>query len=156
MPTHIATNTPGETAENTVANNGFFPNLSLNDFKKNYSVDNPIADDSARNAVVNAMIDSNRLLALWHAEQIKAGHLTLAAVPAQQYGDVSEKTMLYQRAVYFRAKADLVGQYRDYDTTARGHDRADEMEPKADDYRQQSHEALSALMDEPRAVVELI
>ncbi|BFM16277.1 head completion/stabilization protein [Maricurvus nonylphenolicus] len=156
MPTHIANNTPGEAAEISIPNNGFFPDLSLTDFKTQYRVDNPVSDEAARMAVQMAMITTNGVLATWHAEQIASGYLNLEVVPAPTYEDISEKVLQYQTAVYYRAKADIVDQYRDYDTTKSGHDRADEMESKTDDYIAKAHNAVSDLLGKSRSVVELI
>lgn len=139
--------------DQTIVNDGWFPDLSVSAMQAETGLGNTPGTDRIVAAIRAAMIEINSGLATWRAGQVAD---TLAAVPATSYGDISEKVILYQTAVYARARAQLLDTTRDYDSTKDGHDRADALEATADDYMRQSNEALSRLMGRPRMVVELI
>ncbi len=140
-------------ADKTVANDGWYPDLTTQAMQAETGQDDVPGPDRIAGAIRAAMIETNIVLTSWRAGQTAA---TLADVSARRYGDTSEKVFLYRTAVYTRARAELLSVTRDYDTTRDGHDRADALEKTADDWLRQSNEALSRLMDRPRAVVELI
>lgn len=147
---------PATGTDEQIANNGFFPPLSLAQFKADYRLEGNIADSRIKAALTFAMIDSNRLLASWQASYIASGYLTLDEISAQQYGDHTELYIAYLRAVSHRACAQLLDDYRNYDSTGEGHDRADELTAKADDHRAQAHSALASLSGESSTLIELI
>lgn len=149
----IPSTNPNAAADETVWNDGWYPDIVLGEFKQQTGLGDLY--DAARviAAVTAAMIEVNASIAAWRAGQTAE---TLEAVPAPQYGEVSEKAILYTRAVFARARAELLRTTRDYDSTKDGHARADKLEATADDYLQQSAEALARLTGRPRMVVELI
>ncbi len=63
---------------------------------------------------------------------------------------------LYLRAVYFHAKAELIERYRDFDSTASGDRRGEEMYDAAADARRYERWAVSELLGRPRLTVELM
>jgi hypothetical protein len=140
--------------DETVSNDGFYPNLSLDEFSKHMSVgkDNDVTRLTA--IVTEAMIEINRSLMTWREGQ--SGFASLDLVPAIMYGETSEKVFLYQSAVFNRARALLVETRKDYDSTKSGRDKADQIELPADDYYRASTEALNRLIDRPRSTIELI
>jgi hypothetical protein len=71
-------------------------------------------------------------------------------------GDTSRLVLLYQRAVYATAKAELIERYRDFDSTDAGQRRAEAMELSVDDYRRQARYAIRDILGRPRATVELL
>jgi hypothetical protein len=137
----------------TVANDGWYPDLDVDDFKARTGHGDVFATSRLAEVLQAAMIEVNASLRDWRAAQTAA---SLAAVPAPHYGDSSEKVILYRTAVFARVRAQLLGTTRDYDSTKSGHARADALEATAETYLQQSAEALARLADGPRMVVELI
>ncbi|MFM2041558.1 MAG: hypothetical protein RLY86_134 [Pseudomonadota bacterium] len=81
---------------------------------------------------------------------------SLAQVGAEVIDGEPLAVRLWKAAVYRSVRARLVDVTRDHDSTARGHDRADALEPTADAWRQQAQEALALLTGRGRTVVELI
>jgi len=136
-----------------VANDGFYPDLDLSAFKAETGQGDVFAPERLAAALQAAMIEINAGIAAWRAGQTAA---TLAEIPAPRYGEVSEKVVLYTRAVHARARAELVRTTRDYDSTKEGHARAEALAVTADDYQRQSTEALARLTGRSRTVVELI
>lgn len=140
-------------ADATVANDGFFPDLSVADMRATTGLGTVFASERVAAVLTAAMIEVNAVLADWRAGLAVEA---LADAPAPSYGGTSEKVILYRTAVYTRARAALIETTRDYDSTKSGHDRADALEETADSWLRQSAEALARLTDRTRAVVELI
>ncbi len=61
---------------------------------------------------------------------------------------------LYLRAVYFTAKADLTERYRDFDTTADGERRTEDLADSIDESRRNVRWAVSDILGRPRLTVE--
>lgn len=147
----IPSTNPGE--DQTVSNNGWYPDLSAADFKSETGHGDVFGADRVAAAIQAAMIEINAGIADWRAQQTAA---TLADIPAPLYGSESEKIILYRQAVFARARGWLLRQTRDYDSTKDGHAKSEALEATAEDYQQQSTEALARLTGRPRTVVELI
>ena len=62
----------------------------------------------------------------------------------------------YRCAVYKYAEAELIESYRDYDSTASGHDRAEQQAASVDTLRADAHRALVAIKGQPFATIELL
>lgn len=151
MTTFIPTNpVPGN---QTIANDGWYPDLDLDDFRARTGLGNVFGAERLAAAVQAAMIEVNAAIRSWRDTQTAA---SLAVVPAPAYGEVSEKVILYTAAVFARARAGLLRTTRDYDSTKDGHGRAEALEEIAEDYLQQSAEAVARLIGRTRMVVELI
>jgi hypothetical protein len=153
------------TGQVTLPNMEFFPDIALRDFQSRYRVDNGAGEDRQIQALQQAMTRINRELlddsameegTNWVCQQVRNGFFSLETVPANHYGDCNEKVMQYRTAVYAHAKARLVERYRDTQTTRLGHDRADDLELTADDYDQESREAVRQLLGKPRCTIELV
>ena len=152
MSGFIATNSPATAAEQVI-NNGFFPDVDPALFRTVMRVDQTVTPARAVRALQDAMIAVNKELHTW---QLDAKVPSLSDIPSESYGDKSRLEHLYRTALFARAKALLVESYRDYDSTKSGHDRADAMETRVDDYLRQSREAIRNLLGVPRMTVELI
>lgn len=137
-----------------VTNDGFFPDLSLADFKTRMVVGDVYEADTLRHLLQLSMLEVNESLTGWR--ETVAAHTQLADVPATDYSGTSSRVMHYLNAVYNRAKALLIERSRDYDSTRSGHDAADKLTETADDYKRQASESISRLIGRPRTNVELI
>lgn len=152
----IASSTVPTSIEAVIQNYPFFPQLNLSDFRAAMRVDAVATTERAQHALLTALLEVNTRLRLWVAKQQAAGINTLAAVPEKPCHPAGTNNNLYLQAVYCLAKAQLVERYRDYDSTKNGHDKADELEPVADDYRRDAAWAINDLIGAPRTTVELI
>jgi hypothetical protein len=152
MSSFIPSDAPAA-APATVANDGWYPDIDLSDFHAETGQGTTFAAPRVAAVLLAAMIEINASLAEWRAAQTAAD---LAALPAPNYGGVSEKVILYRTAVFARTRAQMLNTTRDYDSTKDGHNRADKLEATAADHLRQSNEALSRLTGRPRTIVELI
>lgn len=152
MSGFIATNNSTKEPKQ-VTNNGFFPNVDLALFRTVMRVDQTVTPERTVQALLDAMIAVNKELHVW---QINSQAKSLSKVPSIRYGDKTKLEHLYQTALFNRAKGLLVENYRDFDSTKSGHDRADEMQTRIDDYLRQSREAIRNMLGIPRMTVALI
>ncbi len=136
-----------------VTNNGFFPEISIDYFREVMRVEQPISNPRTKQAILDAIISVNNELKAWPAIQ---NFNSLANVPCEQYGEISQYEHHYQSAVFNKAKALLLENYRDFDSTKSGHERADQMEERVDDYLRRSRESIRRLLGTAKITIELI
>lgn len=153
MPTPFIPSANPAVNDQIVVNDGWYPDLDAADFKRQTGLGDVFASARIAAELQAAMIHVNAGIADWRAGQTAAA---LSGVPAPLYGTVSEKVVLYTAAVFARARAVLLRDTRDYDSTKDGHDRADALEKTADGYLQKSAEAVARLTGRTRMTVELI
>lgn len=152
MSGFIATNNSAEEPEQVI-NNGFFPDINVSQFRTVMRVDQTVTSERTVQAIQDAMITINNELQAW---QNNSQSESLSDIPSENYGDKTKLEHLYQAALFNRAKGLLIESYRDYDSTKSGHDRADEMETRIDDYLRRSREAIRNILGISRMTVELI
>ncbi|MBB5320478.1 head completion/stabilization protein [Marinobacter oulmenensis] len=147
----------GETESTaTVDNAEFFPPLKVAEFRAAMRVDGTITDGRATHALESALYDVNQQLATWAAEKQEAGAASIDAVQPPPWLPAGAYQRLYLRAVYATAKASLIERYRDYDSSGEGDNKADKLDPVADDYRRDAAWAIADITGRRRATVELI
>lgn len=153
MSSFIPATGPAAPADQTIANDGWYPDLSTAAMKAETGLGDVHGPDRLAAVLRSAMIEVNTVLAPWRAGQSAA---SLADVPANAYGGTSARIILYRTAVHTRARALMLEVTRDYDSTKDGHARASALEETVDAWLRQSNEALRRLTDRPRTTVELI
>lgn len=77
-------------------------------------------------------------------------------LPHAFIGDETDTELHFKTAVYALAKSMLTNHFRSFDATAKGHDRADDLEGTTDNYLQESREAIRTLLGKPRITVSLV
>ncbi|WLE59269.1 head completion/stabilization protein [Burkholderia plantarii] len=147
--------TPPTPADDTIENNGFFPDVSIAELRAETRLDGTVTFDRVRGAAIDAIRSVNAELRAWRAESA-ADAATLADLPADRIGGISELVSLYLRAVYHLTLADLTERYRDLDTTKTGGQEAARLEETICTARRNARWALNDLRGIPRATVELI
>lgn len=153
----VASNNPTQpTANTTITNAAFFPDVSLEDFRTAMKVDAVATQERALHALRAAVIEVNNRLSKWLTEQINLGYLKIDDIPKQPAEIEGQTKFLYLRAVWSLAKANLIERYRDYDTTKSGQEKTEALTESADDYRRDCAWAINDLIGTPRATVELI
>lgn len=150
-----ASNPPGNASE-TIRNDGFFPDICLNELRASARLDGTVTHMRLREATLDAIDSINAELASWRARQVAAGYRTLAEVPANKVDDQSVQFIRYRRAVFNLAHADLSERYRDWDTTQAGSHRAEAIESTICHARRNVRWAINDLLGSARATVELI
>ncbi|WP_417795912.1 head completion/stabilization protein [Terasakiella pusilla] len=157
MTTFVPSHTPDLQEDIVVTNNGFYPDLSVTDFKTAMDIGSDISLTRAKTCLQAAMIEVNESLKNWRANLPDLNSLDQWPVAADDtYGEINAKVFHYKRAIFNRARAVLIDQMRDYDTTKTGLDKAEQLSETTKLYYRQSHEALARLMDRTRTTVELI
>ena len=98
-----------QVSNENVVNNGFYPDLGSAEFITDYAIATEYANNSEqiKRTLVLAMLDVNQALAryrLQHWQQVEQ----LQDVTADEVAGVSALIIFYQRAVYCRAKSNLL------------------------------------------------
>ena len=148
------TNPPSQELE-TIPNNGFWPEIDPNAFRSEqrvYNVTPPRIKQSLRAAIT----DVNRQLASYQADQQESGRATIDEVPVENWQTPGDLQLLYHRAVYAQAQADLLERYRDASATGEGDERGEAKDLAADDYRADARWAIAELTGTNHTTVELI
>lgn len=140
----------------TVANTGFWPDISMQTLRDAMRIDNTVTDGRLLGAVTEAIASVNAELADWRRQQQAQGYRDAGQVPAEQIDGSSILLQRYLRAVGCRTKATLVERYRDFDTATAGDRRADRLEQDIDDLRRDAAWAISDISGRARTTVDLI
>ena len=105
---------------------------------------------------VSAISEVNAELYEFRRRQQMLGYASLAEVPAEQLDGKSERIQHYFNAVYCWARAMLNERYQDYDATASGVKRGEELAEASGDLWRDARWAISRVQDAPHCTVELI
>lgn len=142
--------------QDLITNTAFWPDLDMAGFRAEMRTDGTVTPARLRQAVLTAIAEVNAELYDFKQRQLAAGYATLAVVPADMIDGESQRLQLYRRAVWCWTKATLTERYRDFDATASGNKKADELVSTVDDLWRDVSWSLSRLQDKPRMTVELI
>ena len=147
---------PADDPADAIANDGWFPPLSMGDTRNTVRLDGTVTDQRLRAALVNAMMDVNRQLRSFKAERIALGQGSLEAASVSELIDGKPRlVLLYLRAVMCSAKADLTERYRDFDADA-ANPRVKDAEPATDEQRRNAQWAVRDILGQSHVFVELI
>jgi len=142
--------------EADITSDAFWPAVSPDTVRNTMRLDGTVSAERLREALVAAVSTINDQLADWQATQMAAGAATLADVPAKQIDSESRLVRLYRRAVACCAVADIAEQYRSFDATNSGNERADMLQPSVDELRRNQRWAIRDFLGLGRVTVELI
>ncbi|CNL62590.1 head completion/stabilization protein [Yersinia aldovae] len=148
---------PPEPAEKTIIkNDGFWPDVDLNQYREESRQDGTITPPRVIEAALFAINEANDRLSVWRLTQQKKGYLSAAEVPAAKLDDESTRIQLYRTAVFCLMQARLTDRFRGFDTTGTGGKRADSLEPTIDNLRRDAAWAINDIQAINRMTVELI
>lgn len=139
--------------EDALPHHPFFPAIQPADCRAVMEFDGTITASRLAHALTEAVIDTNRELRAWRIRHEAAGHATLTDVPDDEPGRLP---YLYKRAIYSKAKADLMERMLNFDATAAGQKKAESQEPVIDDHRRNARWAIRDILGLPRTTTELI
>lgn len=94
-----------------LANNGFWPDMNLADFQRSRSIPADISAETVADALLAATAEVNGLLASVEQKHRAAGFDAAAEVPGASMNGQNQLTAQYKKAVFARAKADLLGEF---------------------------------------------
>lgn len=135
----------------------FWPDIDINHFRDAQRIGGTsIPTPRLRDALLGAVMAVESDLADWRAAQETGGFASLAAVPSAQIGAEKRAVLLWRRAVYAMATADLVETHRDVTATGTGQAAAGELDLRAEDHRRNATHAIRDILGRTRTAVELI
>lgn len=146
----VAAEDPQEPQSGTVPGSidqDWWPDVILDRAREVVRVNGTVTADRLHESLLNATYSVNDELEAWSVS------IRAANPDGMPLGRLTD---LYLRAVHFYAKAELVERYRDFDTTAAGERRADDLDGVADDARRNMRWAISDLLGRPRTTVEAL
>ncbi|VFR39591.1 Phage head completion-stabilization protein [plant metagenome] len=153
----IATD-PKPAAEDVIKNDGFWPDVSPTDARAAMRLDTgTVTPGRLHHALITAMIEVGADVADWTDAQRAQGYETLSQVPSRTAIDGKPMVLhSYLQAVYSYAKASIIERMRDYDVTAAGQRKPEQLEEAPADLRRDALWAISRIKGRSRATVELI
>ncbi|RQM39129.1 head completion/stabilization protein [Erwinia psidii] len=89
----------------------FWPDLNVMEFQQSRTIPPDLPADTAGRAVLAAVAEINSDLAAVVSAKQAAGYATALAVPGAKMDGENQLTAQYKKAVYARAKADLLGEF---------------------------------------------
>jgi pantothenate kinase-related protein Tda10 len=156
MSFHATESPPPADEENTITNDGWFPDVDPAKLRDQARLDGTVTPARLKEAILAAVADVNQQLAAYKAQQILALHGALAEVPGPDLAEERVWCIHYRHAILAHVQANLDEQYRNFDTTGHGDKKAEPLEATADIHRRNLHTALAAITLRPRSTVELI
>jgi len=102
---------PIDYQDEPLTNDGFWPDMNLADFQKQRSIPADIDAGTVAEALLTATAEVNGLLIGVQEKHRASGHSTAAAVPGVMMSGRNQLTAQYKKAVFARAKADLLGEF---------------------------------------------
>lgn len=142
--------------DSQIGNNGFWPAIDPADFRDTQRLDDTVTPARLAHALAIAIADVNRQLADFQADQVAAGIENAEAIPREPWQGEGHHVLLYQRAVYAQAYAELLERYRSISATDQGDERGEAKDLAADDVRADARWAISELTGRRHTTVELI
>jgi hypothetical protein len=151
----IAPEPAPEQAE-VIKNTPFWPDVSLTEFRSVMRTDGTVTQPRLKQVLLTAISEVNAELFDFRNRQRMLGFQVLAEVPADVLDGKSERIQHYHNAVYCWARAVLNERYQDYDATASGVKRGEELAEASGDLWRDARWAISRVQDAPHCTVELI
>lgn len=94
-----------------LTNNGFWPDLNLKDFQEQRALPPDMAAKTLAGALLSSVVEVNADLVSVEAKHRAAGHTSAASVPGVMMDGMNGLCAQYTKAVFARAKADLMGEF---------------------------------------------
>mgnify|MGYP001125988382 CR=1 FL=1 len=110
-----------------IRNTPFWPDVDLSEFRSVMRTDGTVTQPRLKQVALSAISEVNAELYEFRRRQQMLGYASLAEVPAEQLDGKSERIQHYFNAVYCWARAMLNERYQDYDATASGVKRGEEL-----------------------------
>ncbi|HFW2889652.1 TPA: head completion/stabilization protein [Salmonella enterica subsp. enterica serovar Enteritidis] len=134
----------------------FWPEILLRDLRLASRIPGRTTTSRLKFVTTEAVAHVTDQLDDWRGIQESAGYSTLADVPARMLNGESMKVYRYRRAVYSAARALILENARDVDTTEKGDRKADALEVQTDDLWRDVRWAIADIRGTQRLFVELV
>ena len=140
--------TPSQTI---IKSDPFYPDIDLDHIRSIVRVDGAVTNERLKQAIIEEVIDVNRLLITLN---FIASYFFVLLLLLFNYQPDTD--FLYLSAVSNGVAAKINENYRNYDSSNAGGKKAEQAECTVDDYRRNKQWALYQLLDQNHTVVELI
>lgn len=147
---------PTSFVEQTIENDGFWPNLSVSEFQKGYRLPAEFLGDLLTDALIIAMAEINNDLAKLQARWQAAGITSVEAADPRLLPNQALKARLYKRAVYCRAKASALQQFATVTRRESAENTGKEAPEREDTFLAFSQSAVRALQGRGRITAALL
>lgn len=151
----VAPETAPEQAE-VIKNTPFWPDVDLSEFRSVMRTDGTVTQPRLKQVLLTAISEVNAEMFDFRNRQRMLGFQALAEVPADVLDGKNEHVQHYHNAVYCWARAVLNERYQDYDATASGVKRGEELAEASGDLWRDARWAIRRVQDAPHCTVELI
>jgi hypothetical protein len=139
--------------EEDLPHHPFWPAISPEDFRAVMNVDGTVTTARLIFALIESATRINRDLLIWRKEHEARGIAKLEDIPDEEPGRL---LYLYRRAVYERAKADIMERYVGFSATGDEKKRAEQQDPAINDHYRNSLWAVRDMRGVGRTLVEMI
>ncbi|MEA5672666.1 head completion/stabilization protein [Pseudomonas sp. MH2] len=146
---------PATVVEQTIENNGFWPDLSLAEFQKAYRLPGEYLSEVLVTQLELAMAEVNQDLRKLANSWKSLGITEVATADPLLLEERAFKVKLYKRAVYCRAKATALTDYATVTRREVAENTGKEAPERADQYLAFSQQAIRALQGRSRITVSL-
>ncbi len=136
-----------------IRNTPFWPDVDLSEFRSVMRTDGTVTQPRLKQVALSAISEVNAELYEFRRRQQMLGYASLAEVPAEQLDGKSERIQHYFNAVYCWAHAMLNERYQDYDATASGVKRGEELAEASGDLWRDARWAISRVAGAPLALL---
>ena len=150
------TTNPGYPENREIDAGAFFPKVGTDQFYREYRIPAELPSITTEGHLVQAIIRVKKALSGYRIAKIAAGHATLADVPQETVDELGEKSLLFLRAVYCEAKAEILRETITVDRTKDAENAAKSAPETEEKYREFAQDAMRLLVDEDRISVELL
>lgn len=147
---------PAPEQAEVIKNTPFWPDVSLSEFRSVMRTDGTVTQPRLKQVLLTAISEVNAELFDFRNRQRMLGFQALAEVPSDVLDGINERIQHYHNAVYCWARAVLNERYQDYDATASGVKRGEELAEASGDLWRDARWAISRVQDAPHCTVELI
>lgn len=146
---------PEPTPDAVVDGDGWWPSLSIAAFTSAMRMPRDVTDGRIREALLAGLIETARELSSWKACQVAAGITSLEGIEAPEFGGEKQPVILWRRAVYAFAAADLADTHNDISATGEGRARTELGATSSGEHRRNATQAIRAIKGRSRNRVAL-
>ncbi|WP_060494820.1 head completion/stabilization protein [Pseudomonas sp. GTC 16482] len=147
---------PSTVVEQTIENNGFWPDLSLAEYQKAYRLPGEYLSETLVTHLTVAMAEVNEDLAKLMTSWQGLGIAEVATADSQLLPERTFKVELYKRAVYCRAKATALTDFATVTRREVAENTGKEAPERAETYLAFSQAAVRALQGRSRITAVLL
>lgn len=147
---------PTRIVDQTIENDGFWPNLSMAEFQASYRLPGEYLSDMLAADVTTAMHEVNRDLASLKARWQAAGVSSVESADTTVLPERTYQTATYRRAVFTRAKATLLTQFATVNRRTEAENVGKELPERSETFLAFSQAAIRSLQGRGRVTVALL